>query len=71
LYSVNQEVRKQVKAAMKAKGLTQQALADELGVKRVYVNRMLSGDTSNVPGRWSDLLTLLGLELTVKPKGQE
>jgi transcriptional regulator with XRE-family HTH domain len=65
---VNEEVRTQVKARMKEKGLTQQAVADALGVDRVYVNRMLSGNASQVPGRWADLLKELGLELTVKEK---
>lgn len=67
MQTVNQEVRKEVRDAMKRRGITQQAAADALGVDRVYVNRMLSGDTSNTPGRWADLLGLLGLELTVKP----
>ena len=68
--TVNQDVRTQVKAVMKEKGLTQQAIADKLGVDRVYVNRMLSGHASQVPGRWSEMLELLGLELTVKTKDE-
>ena len=65
---VNQDVREQVKAVMKARGITQQALANALGVNRVYVNRMLTGDTSSIPGRWADVFSELGLELTVKPR---
>jgi len=65
---VNQDIRTAVKAAIKTKGMTQEDVAGELGVNRVYINRMLSGDTSQMPGRWSQLLDLLGLELTVKPK---
>jgi len=45
-------------------------VADDLGVERVYINRMLSGDTSKIPARWLELLDLLGLELTVKQKGE-
>lgn len=53
---------------MKARGLTQQAMADKMGVDRVYVNRMLSGNASNPPGHWAAMLDLLGLELVAKPK---
>lgn len=66
--AMNQDVRQAVKAVMKQKGLTQEQVADSLGVNRVYINRMLSGGTSNMPGRWGQLLDHLGLELTVKEK---
>ncbi|MBZ9750762.1 helix-turn-helix domain-containing protein [Deinococcus sp. HMF7604] len=64
---MNEDIRAQVKKVMKERGLTQQAVADELGVDRVYVNRMLSGSTSQVPARWAEMLGLLGLRLTVEP----
>lgn len=66
---VNDDIRTRVKAVMKERGLTQQAVADELGVDRVYVNRMLNGSASQVPARWAEMLGLLGLRLTVEPVG--
>lgn len=64
---MNEEISAQVKAVLKERGLTQQALADEMGVDRVYVNRMLNGSTSQLPTRWAELLSVLGLRLTVEP----
>lgn len=66
--NVNQQVREQVKAIMKDRGVTQQAAADQLGISRIYVNQMLNGTTSQMPGRWVELLDLLGLELVVRQK---
>lgn len=63
---MNEDVRSAVKAAMKERGLTQEQVAEELGVDRVYVTRMLSGSVSETPRRWEDLLKLLGLRLTVE-----
>ncbi|WP_175607322.1 helix-turn-helix transcriptional regulator [Deinococcus marmoris] len=63
---MNQDVRQAVKTVIKEKGLTQEQVAEALGVNRVYVNRMLSGSTSKMPGRWSELLEYLDLRLTVE-----
>lgn len=69
---VNAEVRAKAKAAIKDKGMTQKDVADALGVDRVYVNRMLSGNASQIPSRWADLLNLLGLKIVAveDEKGQ-
>lgn len=65
---VNQDVCRQVKAVMKEDGVTQEAVAGQMGVDRIYINRMLNNSTSKIPMRWGQLLDLLGLELVVRRK---
>lgn len=65
---VNQDVCRQVKAVMKEDGVTQEALAAQMGVDRIYINRMLNNNTSKIPLRWGQILDLLGLELVIRRK---
>ncbi|GGS10354.1 hypothetical protein GCM10008960_40620 [Deinococcus sedimenti] len=65
---VNQDVCRQVKAVMKEDGMTQEAVAQQMNVDRVYINRMLNNGTSKIPMRWGQLLDLLGLELVIRRK---
>lgn len=55
---------------MQAMGLSQTKLAAKLGLKRTVLTRMLSGNSGSVPKNWQRILDELGLELTVKPKGE-
>ncbi|WP_268243881.1 helix-turn-helix domain-containing protein [Deinococcus sedimenti] len=53
---------------MKEDGMTQEAVAQQMNVDRVYINRMLNNGTSKIPMRWGQLLDLLGLELVIRRK---
>jgi predicted transcriptional regulator len=65
---VNDEIRRLVKETMAEKGLSQQAVADALGLKRPNITRMLSGRSGQVPVNWQGLFDLLGVEPTIRPK---
>lgn len=65
---VNQDVCRQVKAVMREDGITQEALAQKMGVDRIYINRMLNNNTSKIPLRWGQVLSILGLELVIRRK---
>jgi predicted transcriptional regulator len=59
-------IRRAVVEEMTRQGMTQTALAEKLGVTRSHVSQMLSGYRGKVPESLVELLTALGLELTVK-----
>lgn len=68
--AVNEAVRNAVRAAMKEQGLTQEQVAERIGVHRVHVSRMLTGEVGEVSRPWKELLALVGIEavpVTVKP----
>ncbi|CAM3836501.1 helix-turn-helix transcriptional regulator [Deinococcus frigens] len=60
---MNEAIRNAVRDAMKAKGLTQEQMAERIGVHRVHVNRMLTGASSDVPDAWQKMLDEVGLDL--------
>lgn len=68
---VNEQIRQQVRQAMRDQGISQEELAQKLGTERVYVNRMLNGRVSSVPKRWAQVFSELGLRLTLEAESQE
>lgn len=56
---------------MKARGLTQETLAEKLGTLQPSIARLLSGRSGAVPKLWQDVLDELGLELVAVPKGAD
>ncbi len=54
-------MRENLKAARKAKGLTQQAMADKLGVGLRHYQKIESGDTNGSFEIWDALEDLLGI----------
>ncbi len=54
-------MRENLKAARKAKGLTQQAMADKLGVGLRHYQKIESGDTNGSFEIWDVLEDLLGI----------
>lgn len=54
-------MRSQLKAARKRKGLTQQALADELKIGLRHYQKLESGDTNGSFELWDALEDLLGV----------
>jgi transcriptional regulator with XRE-family HTH domain len=63
----NREMREYVRRYMKEKGITQQMLAERLGISQAAVSQVLKGKSA-VPESFINLLTALGLELKVGPK---
>jgi transcriptional regulator with XRE-family HTH domain len=53
------------------RGLTQQQLADRLGVSRSYVADLETGRSNRVIDLTFDMLRALGLELIVRQRGGE
>lgn len=68
---MNRDVVKQVKKLMREDGITQDVLAERLNVARIYVNRMLTNNTSKMPRRWQQLLDELGYEIVIQRKKPE
>jgi transcriptional regulator with XRE-family HTH domain len=56
-----------LKEQMRRKGLTNAELARRLGVKPPHVSRVLSRQSGRIPESLADVLTELGLKLTVAP----
>lgn len=71
LAGMNEAVRQAVKAAMKERGLTQERVAEEIGLHRVQVNRLLNGKSNDVPESWKRILDLVGIDLApVRKEGE-
>ena len=58
-------MRKNLQAARKAKGMTQQALADELGIFERYYKAIEKGDRLGAIWIWDRLEDLLGVNQRV------
>jgi predicted transcriptional regulator len=67
---MTEEIRKAVKIELVKRGVSQTAVADQIGVTRQHLSRMLSDSTQSggLPESWVKLLDELGLELKVVPK---
>lgn len=67
--NVNDEIRARVREAVKRLPISQAEFARQIGVTPKVLNRALlvQGKTPEV---WEKMLDALGLELTVKPKGE-
>jgi transcriptional regulator with XRE-family HTH domain len=62
------EVSEKVKQAIAQKGISQAEYARQLGISRAQLGQYLNGDRGQLPDTWHDILSGLGLELTVRPK---
>jgi hypothetical protein len=49
--------------------MTRKRLAEQAGLSYKYVCNMLAGNTEGGREAWEAIFRVLGLELTVKPKG--
>lgn len=54
-------MRKNLKAARKAVGLTQQAMADKLGISLRYYQQIEAGDRTGDFAIWDDLEDITGI----------
>jgi transcriptional regulator with XRE-family HTH domain len=58
--------RAQLRAEIKARGLTQSELAAELGMSRVHLNRLLSGGRGQLPADLQRLIERLGFRVVLE-----
>lgn len=68
---MNDRIREAVRVELARRKSTQARLAEEVGVSRQYISDIMSGKSGNVPSVWSRIFDELGLELTIKPKGEQ
>lgn len=62
------ELGRMVASARRSHGLTQQDLADLVGLQRPYVSQLEQGKTTKHLERLTDVLDALGLELVVRSR---
>lgn len=60
------ELGQAIATSRRRQGLTQQDLADLVGVQRPYVSRLEQGNTTKYLERLTEMLDVLGLELVVR-----
>ena len=70
---MNKQVRQAARVEITRKGYTQTELAEQLGISRGHLNRMLSDaqtgkGEAKIPDSWQALLDNLGLKLVAVPK---
>lgn len=68
LTSTDKAIRDTLKRTMREQGLTQTALAEQLGIKQPSVADILTGRRGRQPESLLNLLDAVGLELTIQPK---
>ena len=65
---MNEKIQQAVKAKMDTDGISQSALARQLGMERANLVRLTNGRAGDIPRRWQEILDALGLELIAVPK---
>lgn len=65
---MNVDIRKAIRAELRERGLTHAQIAEQLGMPRPQITRMLTGQSGSVPEGWQKLLAALDLQLTVTRK---
>jgi AraC-like DNA-binding protein len=68
---MNEKIVRTVKAKMEADGISQGALARQLGMQRSNLARLVNRRAGDIPRRWQEILDALGLELIAVPKEDE
>ncbi len=65
-------IRSTLRAEMARAGLTQEEVAEQAGISRVYVSRLLTGRADGSAEVWDKLLRTVGFELVVeaRPSGK-
>jgi transcriptional regulator with XRE-family HTH domain len=66
LSRMDDDARAQLRAEIKARGLTQSELAAELGMSRVHLNRLLSGERGQIPADLQRLIERLGFRVVLE-----
>lgn len=66
LVTMTEPVRREIRAQLKRRGLTQKVFAHGLSFSEVQLSRMMSGATEGSVKSWQEICDKLGLEITVK-----
>jgi predicted XRE-type DNA-binding protein len=65
---VNERIRREVRALLKERGLSQQQLADLTEIERPNINAMLNGKVGKMPDRWEKVFEALGVDVGIVEK---
>lgn len=68
---MNVRIRESVKAHMRAKNLSQEALGELVDMAQPNIARLLSGRSGRIPETWNRILDALELEVVAVPKGTD
>jgi transcriptional regulator with XRE-family HTH domain len=63
------QIRREIRAQLARKGLTQGEFAEQLSFSEVQLSRMMSGKSEGSVGAWKEIFEKLDLEQYVKAKG--
>ena len=63
---VTDEIKRQIRARLALKDMTQQQLAEQLGMHETTLSRMMAGDNVGTIERWKEVLRAVGLRLKVE-----
>lgn len=66
--TVTDDIRREIRAQLARKEMTQGELAQRLGIHEVQLSRMMTGKSEGTVSRWKEILEALGLELTVRER---
>ena len=64
------ELAKRLREELKARGITQNNLAEKLGTTQPVISRTLRASVTNERSHWPAIIDLLDMEITVQPKGK-
>lgn len=68
--SVNDKIREAVRVELARRDWNKTRLAEKTQLSRQYISELMNGKAGNLTEAWQRILDALGLELTVKPKGE-
>ena len=68
--TVNDEIRDAIILALRRRKMTRKQLAKQAGLSYGYVCNLLAGNAEGGREAWEAMFQVLGLGLTVKPKGE-
>ena len=63
---VTEEIKREIRARLALKGMTQQQLAEQLDMHPTTLSRMMAGENVGTLDRWKEVLRAVGLRLKVE-----
>lgn len=64
-------IREEVRVLLVRNRMSQKELARRAGISRSHLSEMLAGRRGHIPSGWEHVLEALGMELTIRPRGEE
>ena len=63
---VTNEIKREIRARLALKGMTQQQLAEQLNIHPTTLSRMMARENVGTIGKWKEVLRAVGLRLKVE-----